>query len=130
MVYNRESIYFHLYTAYMKMILERRYVNMPVEEAFRRNTDGPKCPVSRAYRGDDFLELCRQAGLAGEFLGGYFKKDEFDWLRDHRDAALASTELADEHRRFLAELEQDEHGYPVCRGKTAGIGGVYHLRPQ
>jgi ubiquinone/menaquinone biosynthesis C-methylase UbiE len=130
MVYNRDSVYFHLYTAFMRMILEETFAGLTVEEAFRRNTDGPECPISRAYRGGDFLELCRRAGLTGDFVGGYFLKDELDWLRDHGAAALASPSLADEHKEFLAGLELDGRGYPRYRGKHAGIGGVYHLRPQ
>jgi SAM-dependent methyltransferase len=130
MVYNRDSVFFHLHTAYTRMILEDTLAGLPVEEAFRRNTDGPECPVSRAYRARDFLELSRQAGLDGEFVGGYFLKDELDWLGRHREAALASPALADEHKEFLAELETDDRGFPLYRGKHAGIGGVYHLRPQ
>ena len=130
MVYNRDSVFFHLYTAYMRMILEDTFAGLMVEEAFRRNTDGPECPVSRAYRGREFLELCRGAGFDGEFVGGYFLKDELDWLGRHREAALASPALAGEHKAFLAELEPADRGYPLYRGKHAGIGGVYHLRPQ
>jgi ubiquinone/menaquinone biosynthesis C-methylase UbiE len=130
MVYNRDSVYFHVYTAYMRTIVEKRFQGLPVEEAFRRNTDGPKCPVSRAYGAGEFLALCRKAGFNGEFAGGYFLKDELAWLRDHREGALASPELADEHKSFVSELEQDDNGYPTYRGKHAGIGGVYHLRPQ
>jgi len=128
MVYNRDSVYFHLYTAYMRRIVASKFAGLPVEEAFRRNTDGPKCPVSRAYRGSDFLALCEEAGLAGEFAGGYFLKDELDWLNEHREAAVASPRLEAEHREFLAELEQDDAGRPSYRGKPAGIGGVYQLR--
>jgi len=130
MVYNRDSVYFHLYTAYMRTILEGTFAGLPVEEAFRRNTDGPKCPVSRAYRPDAFLVLCDLAGFNGEFAGGYYLKDELDWLREHGDAALASAGLAEEHKGFLAELDRDASGYPIYRGKHAGIGGVYHLRPR
>lgn len=129
MVYNRDSIYFHLYTAYMRTIVDGTFRGLPIEEAFRRNTDGPECPISRAYRPADFLSLCRTAGLDGEFAGGYFLRLELDWLRDHQAAALAEPGLADEHKAFLGELGSAENGYPTYRGKYAGIGGVYHLRP-
>jgi hypothetical protein len=112
----------------MRMVLTKTFSGLTVEEAFRRNTDGPKCPISRAYRGHEFLELCGQAGLTGEFVGGYFQKSEPDWLREHGGAALASPDLADEHKEFLAELETDDRGYPLYHGKHAGIGGVYRLR--
>jgi SAM-dependent methyltransferase len=130
MVYNRDSIYFHLYTAYMRMIVEKAFRGLPIEEAFRRNTDGPRCPISRAYRSDDFLALCERAGFAGEFAGGYFLEEELEWLNQHGNAALASPQLAAEHKEFLTELINDEYCYPLYRGKHAGIGGVYHLRPQ
>lgn len=128
MVYNRDSVYFHLYTAYMRMIVDGAFGKVSVEEAFRRNTDGPDCPVSRAYRSSEFLDLCRANGLIGEFVGGYFLADELDWLRDHRAEALASNALADRHKEFLRELAVDDQGYPTYRGKHAGIGGVYRLR--
>ena len=127
MVYNRDSIYFHLYTAYMRAIVERAFGDVDVEEAFRRNTDGPACPISRAFRGSEFLDMCAASGLTGKFAGGYFLKDELEWLRDHEEAALRSEELAEEHKEFLRELETDERGYPSYRGKAAGIGGVYRL---
>ena len=129
MVYNRCSVYFHLYTAYMRMILDGAFSGLSVDEAFRRNTDGPDCPISRAYESRDFLDLARSAGFAGEFRGGYFLKHELDWLREHRDAALVSGELESEHKSFLSELKIDERGYPAYRGAYAGIGGVYALRP-
>jgi hypothetical protein len=130
MVYNRDSVYFHLYTAYLRMIVEGAFAGLPVDEAFRRNTDGPECPISRAYRGSDFLALCNRAGFSGAFAGGYFLKDELDWLRAHGDAAVASPVLPVEHREFLAELDADDRGYPMYRGKHAGIGGVYRLQPR
>lgn len=130
MVYNRNSIYFHLYTAYMRQCLEGTFAGMSVEEAFRRNTDGEECPISTAYVGGGFLQLCREAGFDGEYLGGYFLKDEPVWLRAHRAAALASPELAREHKAFLEELHEDEEGRPLYREKHAGIGGVYRLRAR
>jgi hypothetical protein len=68
--------------------------------------------------------------LIGEFAGGYLLKYELEWLRDHRGAALASTSLGAEHKDFLRELDTDPRGYPMYRGKHAGIGGVYLLRPR
>jgi SAM-dependent methyltransferase len=130
MVYNRDSVYFHLYTAYMRMILEGAFPDAAVDEAFRRNTDGPDCPVSRAYRPEEFLDLCRTAGFAGEFAGGYLLKNEVDWLRMHRVGALQSAMLGEEHKAFLGALELDPDGYPRYRGRHAGIGGVYRLRPE
>jgi len=113
MVYNRDSIWLHLCTAYERMVVEGAFPGSDVEEAFRRNTDGPRCPISRAYRSDDFLALCERAGFAGEFAGGYFLEEELEWLNQHGNAALASPQLAAEHKEFLTELINDEYGYPM-----------------
>jgi len=129
MVYNRESLYFHLYAAYVRMIVQGRFVGLSVDAAFTGSTDGPDCPVARAYSTTDFVELCRRAGFDGTFAGAYFAEEELDWLRDHLEDALAEPHLAEEHRDFLHALERDESGYPLYRGHRAGVGAVYHLLP-
>ena len=63
MVYNRDSVWFHLYTAYERMIVDDAFPGLDVDDAFTRNTDGPDCPISRGYRGPDFLALCEEAGF-------------------------------------------------------------------
>jgi ubiquinone/menaquinone biosynthesis C-methylase UbiE len=129
MVYNRNSLWFHLYVAYMRVILEGVAPGKSIEEAFRASTDGPECPISRAYRPAEFAELCRIAGFDTSYAGGYFNRKELDWLRKHRKGALRSDQLSQEHKRFLRELSSDAHGMPLHQGKHCGIGGVYHLRP-
>ena len=58
MVYNRDSVWFHLYTAYERMVVEDMFPGADVHEAFRRNTDGPECPISRSYPAEEFVALC------------------------------------------------------------------------
>lgn len=128
MVYNRDSIWFHLHVAYVGMIVEGVPPGVTVDEAFRTSTDGPDCPISRAYRPEDFLALCRGAGFDAVYAGGYFNRKELRWVRAHRADALASTELAEEHRDFLRALTEDGRGLPLYEGKHCGVGGVYHLR--
>ena len=58
MVYNQNSIWFHLNTAY----LERRKLpnfgaEITNEEIFKRTTDGKECPISRAYVPNHFVDL-------------------------------------------------------------------------
>ena len=69
MVYNRDSVWFDLYTAYVRMINEGVFAEISVEEAFARNTDGPECPISRRYRPAEFLALAHGAGFEGDFAG-------------------------------------------------------------
>jgi SAM-dependent methyltransferase len=128
MVYNRESVWFHLWTACELQLWQGRYSNLTTEDAFERTTDGPDCPIARCYRPEDFIALCEGAGFEAEFLGGYPSQAELDWLRSSRDRALADKRVGAEHRDFLRELELDPDGYPMWRGKHAGVGGSYLLR--
>jgi SAM-dependent methyltransferase len=127
MVYNYDSVWLHLYTAFVRMVLERSFFGTSVREAFGRNTDGKDCPIARCYTPAEFGRLCEEAGFSWEFIGGYPARRELDLLAEYRAAAVRSPDLAEEHRFFLRELENDERGYPIYRGKHAGVGGVYHL---
>jgi SAM-dependent methyltransferase len=129
MVYNYDSVWLHLYTAYVKMELEGAFSGLSVREAFARNTDGEECPIARSYTPAEFGALCEEAGFAWEFIGGYPARYELELLREHGEAAIGSPRLAEEHRDFLRRLELDKQGYPLYRGAHAGVGGVYHLRP-
>jgi len=127
MVYNRDSVWFHLYTAYERMIVDDAFPGLDVDDAFTRNTDGPDCPISRAYRGPDFLALCEQAGFEGRFVGGYLSRREIQSLDESWATALADERLGEDHREFLRGLTRDPVGLPTHGGYHAGIGGVYRL---
>jgi SAM-dependent methyltransferase len=128
MVYNRDSVYFHLYTAYERMIVQGTFAGMTVEEAFQRNTDGPNCPISRCYRPSEFSDLASAAGLGVEYLGGYFSKLELELLESALSSAVADPRLGSEHREFLESLTFDEAGFARYAGNYAGIGGVFEIR--
>lgn len=127
MVYNRDSLYYHLYTAYQRQILDGAFAGLAIDEAFRRNTDGEQCPIARAYRPEQFAAECERAGFEVRFAGGYFASLELDLCRSLREQAIGDSRLPSEHRTFLDELEFGVDGYPRYRGQLAGIGGVYHL---
>jgi ubiquinone/menaquinone biosynthesis C-methylase UbiE len=131
MVYNRDSLYFHLYTAYTRRILDGLFDGLTADEAFARNTDGPKCPISRAFRPPEFCELAERAGFEVEFLGGYFADIELDLWRTTGADAVADPRLGDEHKEFLRQVKDGADGYPEFEGSYAGVGGVYGVtRPQ
>jgi len=48
MVYNRHSLWFNLYTAYVRQIVQGAFSGLSVDDAFQRNTDGEDCPIARA----------------------------------------------------------------------------------
>jgi SAM-dependent methyltransferase len=120
MVYNRDSLWFHRYVPYERQTVAGIDTDLPIEEAFRRSTDGPDCPISRVWAPDEFMDLCARAGFDVEFRGGYFAREELGMRRD------TPSELAPEHRAFLDDLTDEP--YPRFGGLPAGIGGVYWLR--
>jgi SAM-dependent methyltransferase len=130
MVYNRDSVWFHLYTAYERMVVEDMFPGADVHEAFRRNTDGPDCPISHSYPPEEFVALCRDAGFDGEYVGGYLSKHELNVLDRSWARAIADVRLASEHRDFLRALSYDFAGRPMYAGRHAGIGGTYRLRKR
>jgi SAM-dependent methyltransferase len=127
MVYHRDSIWWHLYTAYDRMIVDGTLAGLDIAEAFRRNTDGPECPISIAYRAEDFVAICERAGFRARFVGGYLSRHELERLRSSWAQAIVDDRLADEHRTFLRALTYDIDGRPMYRGFHAGIGGTYRL---
>ena len=128
MVYNRDSLYFHLYTAYERKVVKGLFRGLTPEESFARNTDGPKCPISRAFRPAHFCRLAQDAGFEIEFLGGYFAGIELELWRTLGADAVRDPRLADEHRDFLVRVSDDVDGYPRFDGHYAGVGGVYAVR--
>jgi hypothetical protein len=127
MLYNRDSVMYHLWIAYAQLIVNNAFPGLTVDEAFTKSTDGPGCPVSEAWAPQRVLDMIAAAGLNGTYRGGYISLMELDWLKKYKEGALAEPRLADEHREFIAELKLDDHGYPMWHGKYAGIGGVYTI---
>jgi SAM-dependent methyltransferase len=128
MVYHRDSVWWHLWTAYDRMIVDGALAGLDMVEAFRRNTDGPECPISIAYSGPEFVAICERAGFETRFLGGYLSRHELERLRTSWAAAIVDERLSEEHHAFLRELTYDVAGLPMRRGFHAGIGGAYRLR--
>lgn len=127
MVYNRQSLWFHLYTAYCRQLVGGDFAGLSVDDAFQRNTDGEDCPIARAYRPEDFAALCRDAGFRVSFLGGYFARQELELFRTTLQPALADSRLALEQRAFLRDLTVGADGYPQIEGHYAGVGGVFRV---
>lgn len=128
MVYNRQSVWFHLYVAYFEMITLNRFQGLSAEQAFAKTTDSVDCPISRCYNPDEFVRICEAAGFKAEYKGGYYSTLELETFAKCKDAALADKRLAEEHRLFLSEL--DNAPLPKRHGKVAGIGGVYILTKE
>jgi SAM-dependent methyltransferase len=128
MVYNRDSAWFHLFVAYDLMTVQDAFPGMDIDEVFKRTTDGPDCPISRAYAPADWVAMCERAGFEAEFVGGYMSLTDLSTVETWLEQARSDERLGREHREFLAELEVDEHGHPLYRGKHAGLGATYRIR--
>jgi len=127
MIYNYDSLWLHLYVAYVKQILEGLYVDEDVREAFRHTTDGIDCPISNVYRPDEWIALCAAAGFNAEFSGAAVSLWECSLLGRYRFDACMHEDLPIESRKFLLGLTLDPLGYPMHQGNYAGVDGCFHL---
>lgn len=127
MVYSQPSIWFDLYTAYEQMIVKKVFSGMNIEQAFRGNTDGFDCPMSRCFHIDEFSTMCENAGFESRFTGGYLTETEMISLRRYLNRALEDSRLDEDHKEFLRLLAFDSQGLPMYQGRYAGVSGVYHL---
>jgi ubiquinone/menaquinone biosynthesis C-methylase UbiE len=130
MVYNRNSVFFHLSVAYARLILDPQFAGQMADEVFVQSTDGPKCPISRCYESSEFCAMCEAAGFDVEYVGGFVASNELDLWHMHASRALQDHRLVNPHKAFLKELDWDEKGLPMYRGKHAGIGGTYRLQKR
>lgn len=128
MLYNRDSLRYHLCVAYVDMVVNKQFAGMTTDQAFTKTTDGPGCPVSDAWAPQRVLDMLTSAGLEASFRGGYPYPLELDAWAEYGAAASADERLAEEHRRFLSDVALDEAGLPKWHGKYAGNGGVYTIR--
>jgi len=125
MVYNRDSIFFHVRTAYQ---LKGGFIGNDVDEVFKRNTDGINCPISKAYKAHEFIEICDNVGFKTEFVGGYISPaDTTKYLNEYKHRILTDPKLNDEHKEFVRLVRINNDGYPTYNEKYCGIGGVYKL---
>lgn len=127
MVYNQQSIWYHLYVAYQRRILQKIDIDLSMRDAFARSTDGPDCPISRCYLPDEFIDLCQSAGFKSDYLGAAISAIEAQVFQTHRYNAIQNRALPAESRAFLIELEVDRRNLPIFRGDFAGIDGCFEL---
>src|SRR5262249_52432991 len=103
MVYNRDSVFVHLYVAYQRCILDGAFPGLNLDEAFTRSTDGPNCPISRPYSPAEFVALCEEAGFEARFAGAAVSMLEAKLMSTRFDAVV-DRRLPESSRRFLLEL--------------------------
>jgi ubiquinone/menaquinone biosynthesis C-methylase UbiE len=124
MVYNRDSVWFHLYVPFVLQIEQGRFTDLSVEDAFQRSTDGPNCPISRAYSNQSFQSLVEPFGFKLISYGSAVAAWEMEQL-PKRHAAVMDVRLPRESRDFLTSLRFDEFALPLWEEHRAGIDGCY-----
>jgi ubiquinone/menaquinone biosynthesis C-methylase UbiE len=129
MVYNYESVWLHLYAAYMLRLAQSDGQKRTVREAFRRSTDTEDCPISEAWTPAQVSDMSAQAGFACRHLGNAVSVHELVILPKRFDGIL-NPDLEEEHRRFLLGLTFDRRGLPYWGDKAAGIDACYLLEPR
>jgi SAM-dependent methyltransferase len=129
MVYNYESVWLHLYAAFMLRLTQPDGQPRTVREAFRRSTDTADCPISEAWTPAQVSAMAAEAGFACRHLGNAVSVHELVILPKRFDGIL-NPHLEDEHRRFLLGLTFDRRGLPYWGDKAAGIDACYLLEPR
>jgi ubiquinone/menaquinone biosynthesis C-methylase UbiE len=128
MVYNRDSVWFHLHVAWELLVRDGRWPGQTAAEAFHRSTDGEDCPIANCYAGPEFVALLEEAGFEARYLGGYLSQHELRAMQQSWGAAIADERLGEEHRDFLRALRYDYNHRPMTGDLHAGIGGTYRIR--
>lgn len=124
MVYNYDSLWLHLYTAYIHQIEWGMYKDLDLLEAFKKTTDGPFCPISWCYKPETFIAIVEKFGFKGEFTGTSGSMTEMRILNRRFDA-ISDIRLDEEHRNFLSDLTFNDQGMPLYKGNIAGINACY-----
>lgn len=128
MVYHANSLWVHLYVAYELQIVQGRWTDLDIADAFQKSTDGPDCPISRCYTQQGFIDLVARHGFAFERFGVAVSTWEMSLL-PMRYAAIMDPKLPADSRDFLAGLTFDARGLPLSRfGVLAGIDGCYRFK--
>jgi ubiquinone/menaquinone biosynthesis C-methylase UbiE len=127
MVYNRESIWVHLFVSHVLPASDSKYRGLSREEAFRRSTDTFDCPISRNWIAQEIVELAQSAGFSAKHLGNAVSLFEMSLL-PQRFAPMMDRSFDGESRRFLSSIVFDARGVPYVDGRAAGIDGCYELR--
>lgn len=128
MIYNYDSLWLHLWVAYIKQYLENTFPGLGLREAFARTTDGVNCPIARVYKPQEFIDVVEPCGFKCRFLGAAVSLFETSLLPRRFDA-LYQLKFAREHRDFLLALKFDEQGFPMYNGAYAGLDGCFELTP-
>lgn len=135
MIYNKDSIWYHLYAAYYLRFVDNRFLadlgkdrvnGMTVDDVFECSTDGLDCPRAACWTEKEFISILQQAGFGKiEYQGGYPNNLEPVIAQKYLEQAIGDSRLEESHKEFLRKVSFNEEGYPLYNGKLCCVGGVY-----
>jgi ubiquinone/menaquinone biosynthesis C-methylase UbiE len=126
MVYNSDSIWRHLYVAYVQAIKNPRFKGAHIDDVFRKSTDGINCPISRHYSLRSFSFIANPIGFHVEKIGTSISQFEVELLKSSLDEALNHPYLNNESRTFLEAIQRN--GLEDClKSNPPGINLVMEL---
>jgi len=129
MVYNRDSIWRNFYVPYV-LQHRRRAIDprLNLDDAFRKSTDGPSCPISNSYDEETIRALAESVGFHCEVIGTAISTHEINIWQSYGPVALADPKASPAVSCFIRSLKTDATGtLSIKAGSLAGINLVVEL---
>ncbi len=126
MIYNRDSLWFHLHVNYELMIKKKIFSNSSDEEVFRISTDGFQCPVSNCFSQSKFIEICKKNKFRSKLKGvsiSLFELGKVNMINE----AMNSEKIKTKSKDFLKQIYFKKN-IPYFKKNIAGINAYYELR--
>ena len=126
MIYNRDSLWFHLHVNYELMIKKKIFSNSSEEEVFKISTDGFQCPVSFCFSPSKFIEICNKNKFRTKLKNvsiSLFELSKVNLINE----AINSENIKLSSKDFLKQI-YFKRRIPYFRKNIAGINAYYELR--
>ena len=126
MIYNRDSLWFHLHVNYELMIKKKIFSNSSDEEVFRISTDGFQCPVSNCFSQSKFIEICKKNKFRSKLKSvsiSLFELGKVNMINE----AMNSEKIKTKSKDFLKQIYFKKN-IPYFKKNIAGINAYYELR--
>tara|TARA_B100000989_G_C19511458_1_gene459285 strand:- start:344 stop:1258 length:915 start_codon:yes stop_codon:yes gene_type:complete len=126
MVYNKNSIWFHLHVAFEMKIKKEIWVDLSLEDLFAKTTDGFDCPISHCYEPKSFINICKKNNFKACLTGisiSLFEMSKINLMWEAQKSKLLNVESTD----FLKKIEFNKRGIPYYEKNVAGINSYFEL---
>jgi 2-polyprenyl-3-methyl-5-hydroxy-6-metoxy-1,4-benzoquinol methylase len=101
MLYNEDSIYFHLSIGFVRQILKNIDKRYSTQEAFRRSSEHGNCPCSYIVKPEFVPVVAQHIGCDAKLVGMSLYKGEIEDFYRFYDLAMSDKTLSVVHKAFL-----------------------------